>query len=52
MVNKKDDAPRCGACREVFGEPWRGFVFCHYLKQEVWSESLMCEHGKDLEEIF
>lgn len=52
MDVKPKKEPRCGACREVWGAQWQGFVYCHYLNQDVWAESIMCNHGRYMEDIF
>lgn len=52
MVNKQNEEPRCGSCREVTGNVWQGYVFCHWLQCDVWADSLKCQHGRDLDEIF
>lgn len=52
MVGKNDDEKKCGACSEVVGDVWNGYVFCRFLGCDVWAGSIMCQHGKDLQEIF
>lgn len=48
MVNEENKVPQCGKCKEVIGCVWKGFVYCAYLNQDVWAQSMMCKHGKDL----
>lgn len=50
-VNENEEN-RCGQCSEVIGCRWKGFVYCAYLHQDVWADSLMCQHGEDLLECF
>lgn len=52
MVNNSEQQPRCGSCQEVTGNVWQGYVYCHYLKCDVWAQSLMCQHGIDLDDAF
>lgn len=52
MVNKTEQQPRCGSCKEVTGNVWQGYVFCNYLKCDVWAESIRCQHGIDLDDAF
>lgn len=52
MVENDYNEPRCGSCKEVNGNIWQGYVFCHWLQCDVWADSLKCQHGKDLDEIF
>ena len=52
MVEKKDEEPRCGQCKEVMGCVWCNFVYCRWLGHDVYVDSLMCDHGKDLLEMF
>lgn len=52
MVNQGMNEPRCRKCLEVAGEREGAFVFCAFLNQSVWGESLMCPHGLDLLECF
>lgn len=52
MVNEKEESPRCYQCDEVWHHECIGFVYCHYLRHEVWGMSLMCQHGLDLRECF
>lgn len=52
MVNEQNNEPRCGSCREVTGNVWQGYVFCHWLQCDVWADSLKCQHGRDFDEIF
>ena len=52
MVNEQNNEPRCDSCREVTGNVWQGYVFCHWLQCDVWADSLKCQHGRDLDEIF
>lgn len=52
MVTEKQEQPKCGACKEVIGDIWQGYVYCAYLHCDVWANSLMCQHGKDLDEIW
>lgn len=50
MVNNEEQQARCGSCREVIGNVWQGFVFCQWLRCDVYADSLQCDHGRDLEE--
>lgn len=52
MAMIKIEEPRCGSCREINGDVTQGFVYCHWLNQSVYAESIMCPHGRDLEECF
>ena len=52
MVKLDDNEKRCGSCKEVTGNVWQGFVYCHYYCCDVWAQSIKCQHGKDLDEIF
>ena len=52
MVEEKKKEPRCGECQCVIGNVWCGFVYCHWLKCDVYADSLMCQHGLDLLECF
>lgn len=52
MVNNDFKEPRCRQCLEVAGEREGSFVFCAFLNQSVWGNSLMCPHGEDLMECF
>lgn len=52
MVDKSDDKPKCGQCKEVRGCVFLGMVYCAWLNQDVYAGSLMCEHGRDTLEIF
>lgn len=52
MVNVGVDEPRCRQCMEVAGEREGTFVFCAFLNQSVWGDSLMCPHGLNLMEGF
>lgn len=52
-MDVKEETPhRCGACREVLGCQWQGYVYCSWLRHDVWAMSLMCPHGKDLLDSF
>lgn len=48
MVEKEMNEPRCGSCMEVNGCIWQGFVYCSWNHCDVWADSIMCDHGKDL----
>lgn len=52
MVKKAENDSRCGSCQAVTGNVWQGFVYCQYYNCDVWAQSLKCEHGKELDEIF
>ena len=52
MVNENKEDPKCGACQEIRGCVWQGFIYCNYLQCDVYAESLMCQHGLDLLEMF
>lgn len=52
MVNVAMEEPRCRQCMEVAGEKGGAFVFCAFLNQIVWADSIMCPHGKLLAECF
>lgn len=52
MVGENQTIPRCGECKEVTGCVWQGYVFCSYLNQDVWAQSIKCQHGMDLDECF
>lgn len=46
MVNVGMNLPRCRACPEISGDSHGAFVFCTWLNQEVWGDSIMCPHGE------
>lgn len=52
MVNEFVDCPRCRQCLEVAGGREDAFIFCAFLNQDVWGDSLMCPHGENLMECF
>lgn len=52
MVNQAMSEPRCRQCMEVAGDKKGAFVFCAFLNQSVWGDSVMCPHGLNLEECF
>lgn len=52
MDVNNDNEKRCRQCKEVIHHDYGGFVYCAWWNMEVYAESLMCQHGKDLEEIF
>ena len=52
MVGKQNEELKCGSCSECIGDVWNGYVYCAFLGCDVWAGSLMCQHGKDLQEIF
>lgn len=52
MVNQGMNEPRCRQCLEVAGEREGAFVFCAFLNQSVWGDSVMCPHGQNLQECF
>lgn len=52
MVNKNEDNGRCGSCPEVNGIVWQGFVYCQYLRCDVYADSLKCQHGHDLDDVW
>lgn len=52
MVNQRMNEPRCKQCMEVAGDRESAFVFCAFLNQSVWGDSVMCPHGLNLEECF
>lgn len=52
MVETTKDQPRCGSCKEINGCVWQGFVYCSWLNQDVWAQSIRCQHGMDMDEIF
>lgn len=52
MVNVAMEEPRCKQCLEVAGDREGAFVFCAFLNQTVWADSVMCPHGKLLAECF
>ena len=43
---------KCGECPEVTGNVWQGYVYCKYLNQDVWANSMQCPHGDILRECF
>lgn len=51
-MNVGMDEPRCIQCMEVAGEREGAFVFCAFLNNTVWGDSLMCPHGLNLLECF
>ena len=52
MVNVEKDEPRCRLCLEVAGDREGAFIFCAFLNQSVWADSVMCPHGINLMECF
>ncbi|MBR4846179.1 MAG: hypothetical protein IKU98_07145 [Bacteroidaceae bacterium] len=52
MVKNEEQVKRCGSCKEINGCVWQGFVYCSYLNQDVWAQSIRCQHGNDIDEIF
>lgn len=52
MVNEFVNCPRCRKCPEIVGSREGAFVFCAFLSQDVWADSIMCPHGEDLNECF
>lgn len=52
MVNEFMDCPRCRECEEVIGQRESAFVYCAFLRQDVWGDSIQCPHGELLREIF
>lgn len=52
MVNESMNEPRCRQCLEVAGERGGAFVFCAFLNQSVWGDSVMCPHGLNLLDCF
>ena len=52
MVNNEEQNSRCGSCKEVTGNVWQGFVFCQWLRCDVFADSLKCQHGKDLDDVW
>ena len=52
MVNEGMDKPRCRACEEIIGQREGAFVYCGFLRLEVWGDSIQCPHGELLQEIF
>lgn len=52
MVNVDVDNLRCRQCEEINPHEFKGFVYCRWLKCEVYMDSLMCEHGRNLAECF
>ena len=52
MVDDTLNVRRCRMCKELWSEPIGGLVYCPYLNQKVWADSLMCKHGEDLLDCF
>ena len=52
MVNEFMDCPKCRVCAEIIGQREGAFVYCAFLRQEVWADSIQCPHGELLQEIF
>jgi len=52
MVNEFMKCPRCRACSEVNGNRHGAYVFCAFLNQDVWGDSIQCPHGENLSECF
>lgn len=48
----KNNERRCRMCPEVIGEPCEGMVYCMFLNEKVWGESIMCPHGDFLLDCF
>lgn len=48
MVIEDLNDMRCRQCSCVIGECFKGYVYCCWLNQDVWGDSLACDHGKDL----
>lgn len=49
---QRDTETKCGQCREVYGDIWSGFCYCSWLNHRVYAGSEMCQHGKDLLDVF
>lgn len=52
MVDRQLYKGRCGSCDEISDRVWQGCAYCRYLHCEVYVNSIKCEHGKILDEIF
>lgn len=52
MVNDFMECPRCRQCPEIAGERDGAFVFCVFLNNRVWGDSIMCPHGEFLHDCF
>lgn len=52
MVNQGENEPRCRQCLEVAGEREGAFIFCAFLNQSIWGDSVMCPHGLNLMDCF
>ena len=52
MAVMNNDQKRCRQCPEVNHHEFGGFVYCAWLNQDVFAESIMCPHGRDLLECF
>lgn len=52
MVTGNVDDLRCRQCEEINPHEFNGFVYCRWLRYEVYQDSLMCEHGRILAESF
>lgn len=52
MVNEFMDCPKCRECVEIIGPRKSAFVFCAFLGQEVWGDSIQCPHGELVNDVF
>lgn len=52
MVNEFIYCSRCRTCKEVIGPREGAFVFCAYLNQDVWADSIQCSHGELVNDAF
>lgn len=52
MVDRQLYKGRCGSCDEISDRVWQGCAYCRYLRYEVYVNSIKCEHGRILDEIF
>lgn len=52
MVVSKLENPKCRDCQHANDSPFESYVYCSWLNCRVWGASEMCDHGKDLLEIW
>lgn len=52
MVNEADKLPRCADCSCALGNIWQGYIYCSWLKCDVWAKSIQCKHGADINDLF
>lgn len=52
MVESQEQKKKCATCQEIHGNIWVGYVYCAWLNCDVWADSLRCQHGLDLDEMF